>query len=147
MMGMKREFDISKVGEIACVVYDHITTHPNLSVVTLAGDLGAGKTTLVQALAGLCGVEEKVASPTYVIEKAYELHGQPFKRLIHIDAYRLGSCEELLALGWRERVDDSHALILLEWPERVEGCIPSGALRIKLEHVSENVRRITMNKQ
>lgn len=98
-------------------------------IVTLSGDLGAGKTTFVQAVADALGVQDRVASPTFVIEKIYELpvdQGQSlpagrsgFARLIHIDAYRLKSGGELEALGWGAIAADPRNLILLEWPERV----------------------------
>jgi len=58
------------------------------TVVGLYGDLGAGKTFFTQVVAKTLGVEENIVSPTFVIEKIYELVGQKFSHLIHIDAYR-----------------------------------------------------------
>src|SRR3989338_1544300 len=74
------------------------------TVVALSGDLGAGKTTFAQAVAKSLGVEETVNSPTFVIQKVYALSDQQWGRLIHIDAYRLKSADELRALGWDEMV-------------------------------------------
>src|SRR3989338_11057767 len=59
------------------------------TLVTLAGELGAGKTAFTQAVAKALGVEESVTSPTFVLEKIYGLTKSVFERLIHIDAYRL----------------------------------------------------------
>ncbi|MEQ1500145.1 MAG: tRNA (adenosine(37)-N6)-threonylcarbamoyltransferase complex ATPase subunit type 1 TsaE [Parcubacteria group bacterium] len=93
-------------------------------VVGLYGNLGAGKTTFTQALAKCVGVSDNVTSPTFVIEKIYELTNQKFTHLIHIDAYRLESSEELVRLGWKEIISDKNNLILIEWPEKVIDIMP-----------------------
>lgn len=93
-------------------------------VVGLYGNLGAGKTTFTQALAKFVGVSDTVTSPTFVIEKIYELTNQKFTHLIHIDAYRLESSEELVRLGWKEIISDKNNLILIEWPEKVIDIMP-----------------------
>src|SRR5689334_7666432 len=61
------------------------------TLVTLTGELGAGKTSFTQGVARALGIEESVTSPTFVLEKVYELADHGFKRLVHIDAYRLES--------------------------------------------------------
>lgn len=111
------------------------------TVIALSGQLGAGKTAFVQVVAKTFGVTEIVSSPTFVIEKIYQLQGKDFKRLIHIDAYRLTSSEELLSLGWKEIVADSTNLIFLEWPEHVESIIPHLATCLTLTG-SDNERTI-----
>ncbi len=109
-------------------------------VVALSGDLGAGKTTFVQHIAKALGVEETVASPTFVIEKIYALAGQTFDRLVHIDAYRLDGAHELEKLGWQELLADPGNLILIEWPERVEAIIPADAIRLVLGILDDHSR-------
>ena len=103
------------------------------TLVALSGALGAGKTTFVQGVAAALGIGETVTSPTFVIEKVYELDGQKWERLIHIDAYRLKNAHELEVLGWREIIADPANLILLEWPERVPELIPRDALRVFID--------------
>lgn len=103
------------------------------TILTLSGDLGAGKTTFAQGIAQALGIEENVTSPTFVIEKAYQLEGQKFARLIHIDAYRLNDPHELEVLGWKEIIADPANLILIEWPEKVAGLIPADAIRISFK--------------
>lgn len=93
-------------------------------VVGLYGNLGAGKTAFTKAVAKNLGVEDTITSPTFVIEKIYELTGQKFKHLIHIDAYRLEKEHELVSLGWHDITADPENLIFIEWPERVEGIMP-----------------------
>src|SRR3989339_857724 len=108
-------------------------------VVGLYGNLGAGKTTLTQLIAKSLGVVDTVTSPTFVIEKIYELTNQRFAHLIHIDAYRIEKSSELLHLGWSEIISDPNNLILIECPERVEDIMPAH-IRLNLSHVSENSR-------
>ena len=99
--------------------------------VTLSGHIGAGKTAFVKMVAKICGVEESVTSPTFVIMKIYELkdgarkNGEAsevpnnWKRLVHIDAYRLEKAEEFEIVGLEQLVADKNNLIMIEWPENV----------------------------
>ena len=105
------------------------------TVVALSGDLGAGKTTFVQAVAKELGIKDQLASPTFVIEKIYEIRHpvSNFRRFIHIDAYRLKGGHDLEVLGWRELTTDPANLIFLEWPENVSEAVPSSAIPISLQ--------------
>jgi len=107
------------------------------TIVTLSGDLGAGKTTFVKGVARALGIEERVTSPTFVILKIYDLHGQKFERLIHMDAYRLKGRQHLKVLGWDELLKDPGNLIIVEWPEKIEGGLPERAKRISLRYSEE----------
>ncbi len=114
------------------------------TVVALSGDLGAGKTTFVQAAAQSFGVTEPVKSPTFIIMQAFPLDPprQGFSRLIHIDAYRLESARELAVLGWDEIVAEPSNLVFVEWPEKAPEAMPADALRVTLEGEGD-IRRIT----
>jgi tRNA threonylcarbamoyladenosine biosynthesis protein TsaE len=99
-------------------------------VIALAGNLGAGKTTFVQALAREMGVTDVVQSPTYVLMKSYPVAYQGFELLVHIDAYRLESPEQFAALGPQTFLQNEKALVLIEWPERLEGVLPKPDMTI-----------------
>src|SRR5437870_249849 len=103
-------------------------------IIALQGELGSGKTHFAQHFGKILGVSEDMQSPTFVIMKSYAIDWKGFKKLIHIDAYRLEHENELLHLGWDELIDDPKNLILIEWPERVENLIPKEAKRIKFRH-------------
>ena len=95
------------------------------TLITLSGELGAGKTSFAQAVAKELGVLEPVTSPTFVLMKEYPLpEGSAFSRLVHIDAYRLKGGTELPATGFFERMQDPRTLVLLEWPEMVADALP-----------------------
>ena len=102
-------------------------------LVTLSGELGAGKTSFAQGLARELGVEESITSPTFVLEKKYNLPvGRRFARLIHVDAYRLEGGKSLEPLGFSDLYADPTNLILLEWPELVESQLPKADVSIRL---------------
>lgn len=114
------------------------------TLVTLSGELGAGKTAFTKAVANALGVEEMVTSPTFVLEKIYLLpSGQSFKRLIHIDAYRLETGKDLGPLGFDELMQDTSNLILLEWPEKVTEALPAPSKRISLVALPDGSRTIS----
>jgi tRNA threonylcarbamoyladenosine biosynthesis protein TsaE len=146
---MKKDFTISDIPNIARALLLHVTKkeQKTATLVTLTGDLGAGKTSLVQVIAKKLGVTETVQSPTFVILKRYPLSkksflGARFSNLIHIDAYRLVHESELIKLGWNEILADQKNLIFLEWPERIPGIIPKKTHTVSLEHKGEH-RRIS----
>lgn len=95
----------------------------NATIVGFSGDLGAGKTTLVQAIASQLGVVERVVSPTFVVAKWYKTKSKDFQTLVHIDAYRIESITELEPLGFKELVKQKKSLVLIEWPENIKESI------------------------
>lgn len=112
------------VQELLLRVPDKSSRNGRAALVTLSGDLGAGKTTFVQELAKALGITDTVVSPTYVLMKKYELLGQPFTCLVHIDAYRLAGAHEFEALNPATFLLDEDALVCIEWPERIVGALP-----------------------
>lgn len=113
------------------------------TVVTLSGVLGAGKTTFARGVARAFGIEESVTSPTFVIEKIYMPTRGPFSRIVHIDAYRLNGAHDLEVLGWKELIQESGNLIILEWPERVASAIPANTIQLTFTFADQNMRTIS----
>jgi len=104
------------------------------SLVTLTGDLGAGKTTFTGQLAVHLGVTEPVVSPTFGIMKSYELLDHPdFDRLVHIDAYRIEDISEVGPLRFVELFQTPRTLICLEWPEQIASVLPKQQVAVSLE--------------
>jgi tRNA threonylcarbamoyl adenosine modification protein YjeE len=98
-------------------------------LVFLSGELGAGKTTLAAALLQALGVEETVRSPSYALIETYMARAG---EAVHIDLYRLHGPEELQQLGLRDYLN-GRTLLLVEWPERAGGALPSPDLDVRLE--------------
>ncbi len=118
-------------------------------IVLLSGDLGTGKTAFTKALASCLHIEEEITSPTFVIQKEYRIPNErfPFEKLIHIDAYRLERKEELEYLGWDELIENPKNLILIEWPEQVEGITLPQATRIRFEIGEGDVRKLILDQR
>ncbi len=89
-------------------------------VIGLIGDLGTGKTAFSKGIAAGLGVKNTVTSPTFVIMKIYE--GK--KKLVHIDAYRLTSYEDLRAIGIEDYLNRKDTVIVIEWADRLKGELP-----------------------
>jgi len=118
-------------------------TEGSATLVTLSGELGAGKTAFIQAVAQALGVEDSVTSPTFVLEKIYELKNSEFKHLVHIDAYRLENGAELAGLGFDEIMKDNRNVVVLEWPEKVAEALPPVHTSIVFEVLPDNTRKLT----
>lgn len=99
-------------------------------VVFLRGELGAGKTTFARALLRALGVGERVKSPTYSLLERYMVNDRD---AFHLDLYRIADAGELEWLGLDE-LDAPGTLVLVEWPERGRGALPSPDLEVTLEH-------------
>ena len=107
-------------------------------VICLQGDLGAGKTTFVQGIALGWGSLDSVSSPTFIIVNVYRRADQ--SQLFHMDAYRLDSTPEAEELDLDSML--SQGSLLIEWPERMDGLVPSERLWVHLEHVAEDERQM-----
>ena len=86
-------------------------------ILALKGDLGAGKTLLAQNIGKIFNID-KMTSPTFVIMNEYEISGDTFKKMSHIDAYRLENEKELRAFDLDTLLQDPQTLTIIEWPER-----------------------------
>lgn len=109
-------------------------------VIALSGEMGSGKTHFVKGIvAGLDGNPDQVDSPTFAIVNEYEAGNSVY----HMDCYRLGNEEEASVIGLESYFDGS-GICLIEWPDRIEGMLPAGTIRIYLHHESETKRRLTI---
>jgi len=110
-------------------------------LVLLSGDLGAGKTTLTKGIAAGAGAarEDDVTSPTFTLVHKYE----GTTRVYHVDLYRVGDHRDLETLGL-EDIFSEKAIVIVEWPDRLQLRTNWPVLRIGLEHISEDMRRIVI---
>ena len=104
------------------------------SIISLNGDLGAGKTTFAQGFARGMGIKQHVGSPTFKLVSEYH---NDFS-LFHIDCYRLEDVNEFLIIGGQELLSNSDAIILIEWPERIKPLWEKDWIYIYFEHDDKN---------
>ncbi len=118
-------------------------------VVSLVGELGAGKTAFTKAFMKGLGIKDTIQSPTFNIMKIYEIPRLPrsarndkggFSSAYHIDAYRIKSAD-LLKLGWKEIVKDPANIVLVEWADIVKDILPKGVINIEIEHAEKDGER------
>jgi tRNA threonylcarbamoyladenosine biosynthesis protein TsaE len=115
-------------------------------VIALSGDLGAGKTTFTQALGRRLGITEDMTSPTFTIMKGYETTDDTFTHVVHMDAYRIESEEELRPLRFDEILKMPNTLLVIEWAELIKGALPADALHITLSIKDETTRTATLSR-
>ncbi|HTH93110.1 MAG TPA: tRNA (adenosine(37)-N6)-threonylcarbamoyltransferase complex ATPase subunit type 1 TsaE [Candidatus Paceibacterota bacterium] len=132
---MEKGYTEDQIETIAEEVLQVLTpSDTGATVLALQGDLGAGKTTLTKALSKKLGVAETVISPTFVIAKFYDPVDSPFDQLVHIDAYRIESNDELKPLGWENILAQPKTLVIVEWPERIREALPSDRYHFFISH-------------
>ena len=106
---------------------------PPGAIVLFRGEIGAGKTTYIKAIARGLGVEDETASPTYALVHRYVGRRGP---VFHIDCYRLRSLEEARDLDWEGLLEDGDVL-LIEWPDRAGPWLPAASHEYALSHVDD----------
>ena len=113
-------------------------------VLALSGNLGAGKTVFVRALAKALGVKENITSPTFVLMKVYDLPDQKIKKLVHADCYRLEGKEDLVDIGLGDYLLSPETIIVIEWADKVLH-LPAGTINIKIDYLEDNKRRLRID--
>ncbi len=113
-------------------------------VVGLSGELGAGKTTFVQALARALGVKASVQSPTFTFIRTYDITHPVFSKLVHVDAYRLREGEGN-TIDLESYVSDPQNLVIIEWYENVSSSAIRDIPVIEFAHVAPDTRRVTVH--
>lgn len=109
--------------------------------VALSGDLGAGKTTFVKAVAAAAGIDPaEVVSPTFGL---IHVHAGPRGRLVHADLYRLVDVADLHETGWDDAVADADCT-LVEWPERIAAALPADRLDVAIAITGPSSRTFTL---
>jgi len=108
------------------------------AVLTLSGTLGAGKTTVTQALLRYCGVEDVVQSPTFTYVTAYTApSGWKF---YHFDLYRLKTMQEFIDAGFHEYLYEPMSYAIVEWPEIIMPLLKTRVCHIDIDYVNETTR-------
>ncbi|MEK7114936.1 MAG: tRNA (adenosine(37)-N6)-threonylcarbamoyltransferase complex ATPase subunit type 1 TsaE [Patescibacteria group bacterium] len=119
-------------------IAEDLASQKDKRIFALVGDLGSGKTTFSQFFLRALGVEKKhLTSPTFLIIKSYNIlvsNTHSFKRVYHIDCYRLHNSKELLNLKFEEILNNSENILLIEWADKVKDLLPPETVWIYFKH-------------
>lgn len=135
---MIKHFNNTPLEALGQVIDGILELGRNCPVWTFTGDLGAGKTTLIKALAKELGIQDAVSSPTFNYVNDYD------SRLYHFDCYRLENVEEALNLGLEEYLDSGRRC-WVEWPEVIRPLLPVPCLDIVITHNKDATRNYTIS--
>lgn len=124
----------SQLPELAKAILEKNLNH---RIFCLSGELGAGKTSLIQAFGGILGINDSVVSPTYSIINEYDSGNAT---IYHMDLYRLNSIEEAYNIGIEDYLY-SDSYVFIEWPDLINGIIPDHQI-IKIEVLEDSTRKI-----
>ncbi len=131
------------------IAADFATTLSGGECIMLQGELGSGKTTFVQGVCEALGVKEHVTSPTFAIMNIYHLPKLPTpgvgKKVVHLDLYRLKTVAEIAALGLEEYMGQTDTIMLVEWPDMVDGIDWKPTYTITFTSTNENERIISIS--
>lgn len=133
---MKITFSLQEINEVATRVAEMVQ-NDNKNVACFYGEMGAGKTTFIQALCRAWGVKSGMSSPTFSIINEYIATNNT--TIFHLDLYRLKDEEAAITAGVEEVVCSGN-LCLIEWPEIIENLLPENALKISLSLAPANKR-------
>ncbi|MFA4833751.1 MAG: tRNA (adenosine(37)-N6)-threonylcarbamoyltransferase complex ATPase subunit type 1 TsaE [Patescibacteria group bacterium] len=132
------------------------------TILGLIGNLGAGKTVFIKGLAQGLGLKKNITSPTFVIMKVYPIKSRStrilpkaklfdgaypikkgkIKNLVHIDAYRLKSAGDLIAIGAGEYFNRTGTLTVIEWADKIKKVLPKRTKYVKIKILEGNKREI-----
>ena len=134
---MELVYELERIDEAANAIYNAVKGR---DIITFSGEMGAGKTTFIQALCRRIGVKGVMGSPTFSIINEYESKDRP---VYHIDLYRCRDEEEAIRAG----VEDclySGCTCLVEWPSKAPSLFPEETIRIHITEIDDHTRKITV---
>lgn len=142
---MLKEIRINSIDELPTAAREFVAMMGDQTVYAFHGEMGAGKTTFIRALAEQLGVDpDEANSPSFSIINEYR-SATTAELIYHFDLYRLESVEEALEIGVEDYFD-SGALCLLEWPERIEPLLPDDTVVVKVTvDPADHSRLLTVN--
>ena len=131
---MQLEYTLEDIDIVAKQLIDSFTH----SIVAIIGQMGSGKTTLVQAIVSQLGSDEAVSSPTFGLVHEYNIRNG---MIVHMDLYRLEQESELEQLGFDDYLSTGN-LCLIEWPELAAKHIQGGCHHLSIEWVNDRKRKL-----
>lgn len=136
-----KEYEVSSLDDLK-IIAQYLLDQDHSNIICLQGDLGSGKTTLVNSFCKLLKIEGDSSSPTFSIVNEYQY---PDGLIYHFDLYRLENIEEVIDIGIEEYLF-SGEYCLLEWPELIMGTILDQYIQVKITLKSDSGRKVLISK-
>jgi tRNA threonylcarbamoyladenosine biosynthesis protein TsaE len=144
MVKSKIIYKLDQLSQVAQKLAEQLN---NKAIITLTGDLGAGKTTLVKKLLNYWGVQDAILSPTFTYVNCYK--NDQGQKIFHFDLYRISSLDQFLELGFDEYLHEPNSICLIEWPqiirpvlENLENKSNSVVFHLEIRHISDDARQL-----
>jgi len=141
-LNQKEKYIIEDLDTLPGVVEQILPNLLKAKIITLEGDLGAGKTTLVKEVCRQLGIDDLVSSPTFSLINEY-VHPTDGSKVYHMDLYRIEDEEELHNIGFEEYLYSGH-LVFIEWPQIASSVLPERTLGIHIEIFDNSSRRLKL---
>jgi len=138
------KIEIKSIEETKKLAHDLIGQLDGGELIALVGNLGAGKTVFVKAMAEALGVSDNVSSPTFVLMKIYNTNHDTIKKLVHVDCYRLEGKEDLTDIGLAEYIEDPESLVVIEWADKIHN-LPEARININIKNLGGDLRSIEID--
>lgn len=113
-------------------------------LLALSGNLGAGKTIFIKALAKAMGIKEHITSPTFVLMKVYDLKFGKINKFVHLDCYRLSGQEDLAEIGLGDYLNYDNIVVAIEWADKIAN-LPDKAIKIHIALLEDEKRKISID--
>ncbi|MEO6220000.1 MAG: tRNA (adenosine(37)-N6)-threonylcarbamoyltransferase complex ATPase subunit type 1 TsaE [Ginsengibacter sp.] len=132
---------VFRLAEIASAAEKFLAYSLGYKIFTFNGELGAGKTTLINAVCKAMSLSERVTSPTYSLVQEYETKDK--QTIYHMDFYRLNSLEEAIDAGVEEYIS-SGEYCMIEWPSKIEQLLPDEIVKSGIFILNDNRRKLVV---
>ena len=139
-----KEYTSNNIGDTQKIAKEVAGTLRGGELIALAGNLGAGKTVFLKALARAMGIEDNITSPTFVLMKVYDADFGKVERLVHVDCYRLEHAEDLQDIGLGDYLNHDNNVVVVEWADKIND-LPEGTIYIKIESLGGDKRKIIID--
>ena len=140
---MNQEIIIPSLDALDAAAEEFVALMGDETVYAFTGEMGAGKTTFINALCRALGVEDDhTGSPTFAIVNEYR-SDTTAELIYHFDLYRIENLEQAFDIGVEDYLD-SGALCFIEWPDRIDDILPDDTVRINIEVLPDGGRRLTV---
>ena len=141
---MKKEILIPSTEALESAAEEFVALMGDETVYAFTGEMGAGKSTFINALCRALGVEDDhTGSPTFAIINEYR-SDTTAELIYHFDLYRIENLEQAFDIGMEDYLD-SGALCFIEWPDRIEDILPEDTVSVNIEVLPDGARRLTVD--